>query len=42
MDEVIGILSGLAADGSFEDETSRQQYDPEQFDSWRNSVTKVR
>ena len=39
---MIGLLSGPAADGSFEDEASRQQYDPAQFDSWRNSLTKVR
>lgn len=41
VDEVIGLLSGPAVDGSFEDEASRQQYDPAQFDSWRNSLTKV-
>lgn len=43
VDEVIGLLSKPTADGVFEDEGIRaQQHDPAQFDSWRNSLTKVR
>lgn len=42
VDEVIGLLSAPAADGSFEDEGATSQYNPAQFDSWRNSLTKVR
>lgn len=43
VDEVIGLLSAPAADGSFEDEgMGSQDCDPAQFDSWRNSLTKVR
>lgn len=44
VDEVIGLLSAPTADGGFEDEgkgTSPHQFDPAQFDSWRNSLTKV-
>lgn len=42
MDEVIALLSGPAAAGSFEDEVHRHTYDLAQFDSWRHSLTKVR
>lgn len=43
VDEVIGLLSAPTADGGFEDEGARpQQCDPAQFDSWRNSLTKVK
>lgn len=43
VDEVIGLLSAPTADGGFEDEgVRRQQFDPAQFDSWRNSLTKVK
>lgn len=43
VDEVIGLLSGPpAADGSYDSGSGRpQQHDPAQFDSWRNSLTKV-
>lgn len=41
MDEVIALLSGPAAAGSFEDEARPQQVDPDKLDSWRDSLTKV-
>ncbi|CAM9440640.1 unnamed protein product, partial [Laminaria digitata] len=44
VDEVIGLLSAPTADGGFEDEgegARPNQFDPAQFDSWRNSLTKV-
>lgn len=44
VDEVIGLLSAPTADGGFEDEgegARQNQFDPAQFDSWRNSLTKV-
>ena len=44
VDEVIGLLSAPTADGGFEDEgegARQNHFDPAQFDSWRNSLTKV-
>lgn len=45
VDEVIELLSGLAAEGTFNDEAFRQQddsCDPALSDSWRKSLTTVR